>query len=311
MTATRGDDVFAMKERHTALAIRTLVGALALSACAHRGGGTGVGTFAQPEPYAVPTEAAARLPNAPAGALTPAAMYASRSYGVNFRYRIYVPAQYRKGTPATLMIFHDASSVYLGQVDTPVVLDNLIARGEMPATIALFLDPGTPTGEYVQERDRGLRSAQYDALDERYVRFLVDEIVPDVVLAHYDVVPNGWAIAGQSSGGIAAFTAAWHRPDRFSRVLTQNGSFVNIRGGSIYPTMIRTTAPKPLRVYLLSGTNDLNNQYGSWLSANDAMAEALAERRYAFRYRRGTGGHFPPRQAIADFPAALRWLFKP
>jgi enterochelin esterase family protein len=286
-----------------------LAALLLLTACVHRG--AGIGTFAQPEPYPLPAEAAARLPDAPAGTLTPAATYASRGYGQQFRYRVYVPAQYRAGTPVPLMVFQDASSVYLGQVNTPIVLDNLIARGEMPPVIALFLDPGTPTGEYVHERDKGLRSQQYDAIDDRYARFLVDEIIPDVVQAHYALTPDGWAIAGQSSGGIAAFTAAWHRPDRFRRVLTQNGSFVGIRGGNAYPTMIRTSAPKPLRVYLLSGTKDLDNQFGRWLDANDAMAEAFQDKGYVYRYRRGAGEHFPPRQAIADFPDALRWLWRP
>jgi enterochelin esterase family protein len=305
MMRTRSQSEEKLMRRSPAVSLLVV---LLLSACAH--GRSGIGTFAQPEPYPPPAEAAARAPNVPAGTLTDTATYASRSYGYRFRYRLYVPAQYRAGTPVPLMVFQDASSVYLGQVNTPIVLDNLIGRGEMPPVIALFLDPGTPTGEYVHERDKGLRSQEYDAIDERYVRFLDDEIIPDVVQARYALTTGGWAIAGQSSGGIAAFTAAWHRPDRFRRVLTQNGSFVGIRGGNAYPTMIRASAPKPLRVYLLSGTKDLDNQFGRWLDANDAMAEALQDQRYAYRYRRGAGEHFPPRQAIADFPDALRWLWR-
>lgn len=272
----------------------------------------GNGVEAQPEPYTPPPEIAKRLDNAPAGTLSEPAFYDSRIYGLKFRYRVYVPSQYRAGHPAALMVFQDARSVYLGLMKTPQVFDNLIHAGTMPVTIALFLDPGTKNGDYVQATDRELRSMEYDSMDDKYVRFLVDEIIPDVVTSKYDIIrdPDGWSIAGQSSGGIAAFTAGWQRPDRFRKILTMNGSFTNIRGGNAYPGLIRSTPPKPLRVYLVSGTADLNNQFGSWLDANKAMAEALGERGYAYRFRPGAGAHFPPVQAQADFANALRWLWR-
>jgi len=133
-------------------------------------------------------------------------------------------AQYRPGKPAALMVFEDGPSVYLDLLMTPWVLDHLIHQGEI-----------TP--------------------NDTDARFVLDEILPAVVLRHYTIVnePDGWAIAGQSSGGIAAFTVAWHRPDRFHKVLTRNGSFANIRGGNVYPDLIRQTAAKPLRILLLSG----------------------------------------------------------
>ena len=93
-------------------------------------------------------------------------------------------------------------------------------------------------------------------------------------------------------------------------MLTHNGSFVNIRGGDAYPELVRETAPKPLRVMLLSGTGDLNIQFGNWFAANDAMARALADQGYAYRYLRGEGAHYPPAQAVADYPNALRWLWQ-
>ncbi|MES2176769.1 MAG: alpha/beta hydrolase-fold protein [Gemmatimonadota bacterium] len=292
-----------------------------LMACSHLApsghqadpGLTGVGLEAQPEPYTVPAEISQRIANAPEGQLSSAALYQSKVFGgLNFRYRVYVPAQYRPGHPAALMVFQDASSVYLGLMKTPQVFDNLIQAGDMPVTIGLFLDPGTVSGTYVQATDRDKRAMEYDTLDDTYARFLIDEIIPDVIRSKYEVVddPNGWAIAGQSSGGIASFTVGWQRPNAFRKILTQNGSFVNIHGGNAYPSMIRTAGPKPLRVYLLSGTKDLNNQFGSWLDANKAMFAALTDRGYAVRFRPGDGAHFPPVQAQADFPNALRWLWK-
>ena len=255
------------------------------------------------EPYDAPEEVTQRLNDAPQGHLSPPAMFESRVYeGYKFRYHIYVPMQYQATSPAALMVFQDGSKVYLDIFKTPLVFDNLIHAGQMPVTIGLFIDPGTPSS----------RSMEYDSMDDKYTRFLLDEIIPDVILSEYNIIDDadGWAIAGHSSGGIAAFTVGWHRPDRFHKIMTHNGSFVNIRGGDAYPELIRTTSPKPLRVYLLSGTNDLDRSFGNWFEANNLMAAALEDRGYAYRYRSGTGGHYPPKQGVADYPDALRWLWR-
>ncbi|MEP6832562.1 MAG: alpha/beta hydrolase-fold protein [Gemmatimonas sp.] len=275
-------------------------------------GTAGNGVEQQPGPYVTPPEMRQRLENAPEGKLLAPATFFSKTYNVNFKYRLYVPAQFNVGMAAAFMVFQDASSVYLGVMNTPTVLDNLIHAGDMPVTIALFIDPGTATGEYVGATDSGLRSEQYDTPDERYGKFLTKELIP-IIRKEYRLVddPNGWAIAGQSSGGFAAFNTAWWYSDFFHKVLTQNGSFVNIKpGGGDYPKLISTEPQKPLRVYLLSGTNDLNNQFGNWLEANRAMATALGKRDYDYRFRPGTGEHFPPVQAQADFADALRWLWR-
>lgn len=307
--------------RFAAYSTFTIALCVAVTACA-RGpkvlsiqmdpGKDGNGVEQQAAPYVAPPEVVQRIAGAPEGTLSAPAMFFSKIFGLNFKYRIYVPAQYHKGDVAALMVFQDASSVYLGLMNTPVVMDNLIHRGEMPVTIALFLDPATETGDYVHERDKGKRSEQYDSVSDRYGRFLITEIIPQVVQNRYRIVKNaaGWGIAGQSSGGIAAFTTAWYWPDYFNKVLTQNGSFVNIRGGGVYPQLIRDEPVKPLRVYLLSSTNDLNNEFGSWQNANASMASALGARDYDYRFRPGTGEHFPPLQAQSDFPDALRWLWR-
>ena len=270
----------------------------------------GNGTELQLEPYDAPEDVTQRLNDAPQGYLSPPAMFESRVYeGSNFEYQVYVPMQYQATSPATLMVFQDGIKVYLDHFNTPLVFDNLIHAGDMPVTIGLFINTSTP-------RSRGTRSMEYDSMDDKYARFLLDEIIPDVILSEYNIIEDadGWAIAGQSSGGIAAFTVGWHRPDRFHKIMTHNGSFVNIRGGGAYPELIRTTEPKPLRVYLLSGTNDLDIDVerftGNWFEANNLMAAALEDQGYAYRYRSGTGGHFPPTQGVADYPDALRWVWR-
>ena len=274
----------------------------------------GNGTEPQKGPYATPPEVKGPPTGAPHGSLSPPAFFASTIYsGKKFRYQIYVPAQYRVGQAAALMVFQDGPFLYLDLLKTPWVFDHLIHERGMPVTIALFIDPGTPTGIYKDApAENEMRSLQYDSVDETYTRFLLDEILPAVVLRQYTITldPDGWAIGGQSSGGIAAFTVAWHRPDRFHKVLTQNGSFVNFRGGDLYPSLVLGAARKPLRVYLLSSTNDLSNSFGSWLQGNTALVTALRARGYAYRFRAGTGEHWPPLQALADYPDALRWLWR-
>ena len=277
----------------------------------------GDGTFAQPAPYAAPAETLSRRSGVPEGTVSAPAHYASRAVypGLSFEYEIYVPAQYDPKRPAALAVFQDGVH-YLGfteaKFNSLYTFDNLIASGDMPVTIGLFINPGTPSGTYHYPEEKGLRSAQYDTLDDTYARFLLEEIIPDLVTGQFNIVsdPEGWAIGGHSSGGICAFTVAFNHPDKFRRVLTHNGSFVNIKGGDAYPGLVRAQPTKPLRVMLLSGTHDISNERGNWLAANVALAAALAEKRYHYRFRSGEGEHYPPAQAVADYPDALRWLWR-
>ncbi|MFM9092173.1 MAG: alpha/beta hydrolase, partial [Verrucomicrobiota bacterium] len=193
---------------------------------------------------------------------------------------LYVPAQYQPDGTAALMIFQDGSN-YLrptGPWRAPVVLDNLIARGEMPVTLALFINPGHDPAKGAPKRpgSPSNRSLEYNSLGDRYARFLLEEILPAVAKTHpFSADPERRALVGSSSGGIAAFTAAWERPDQFRKVLSTIGSFVHLAGGDAYPSLIRKTERKPLRVYLEDASGDLDNPYGNWPLANQQMHAAL------------------------------------
>jgi len=234
-----------------------------------------------------------------------------RAYpGTERRFWIYLPAQYDPSRPASLIVFQDGA-YYMDPdigLQVPVVLDNLIHRGEMPVTIGLFIDPGEFPGA---EQPRN-RNYEYDAFDDVYVNFLLDEIVPQV-RERYAIVdgPDQWAIGGGSSGGNCAFTAAWMRPDRFGRVLSFLGSFAQIPGGNPYPSLIRETPARPLRIFMQAATRDIgyNRAERNWLSENLQVAAALAEQTYDFRFVLGDGGH-DPNYAGAILPDALRWLWK-
>ena len=275
------------------------------------------GVFHQPGPYLAPNETLVHGDGVPLGRVTPQPAYASRSAypGWSFEHSIYVPAQYDPQRPAALMVFQDGAH-YLGltaaKFNSAKTFDNLIASGELPVLIALFVHPGKPSGAYHYPTDKHLRSLQYDALDDRYARFLLDELIPDRITAHFNILadPEAWAIAGHSSGGICAFTVAWREPDKFRKVLTHNGSFVDLRGGHVYPTLVRGYASKPLRVMLLSGSGDRQNERGNWFEANRTMAAALEEKHYDYRFVTGSGQHYPPLHAVADYPDSLRWLWR-
>jgi enterochelin esterase-like enzyme len=235
--------------------------------------------------------------------------------GTNRRYSIYVPVQYDDSKPAAVMIFQDGHTYVdpKGQFRVTTVFDNLIHQGDMPVTIAIFIDPGNE-GELSAKRgwqpSPSNRSFEYDTLSDDYASFIVDEILPSVSQTYrLTDDPQQRAICGISSGGICAFTVAWQRPQHFRKVLSHVGSFTNIRGGHVYPALIRKTDPKPIRVYLQDGSGDLDNQHGNWPLANQQMAAALKFAKYDYQFVYGSGGHNGIHGG-ADLPAALKWLWR-
>jgi enterochelin esterase-like enzyme len=211
------------------------------------------------------------------------------------------------------MVFQDGGIFVSrdGPWRVPTVLDNLIQRKELPITAAAFVDPGR------SEHDDGLtseqRSLEYDTLSGQYAQFLLTEVLPEVRKSvRITDDPQGRGIAGLSSGGICAFTAAWQRPDAFSKVFSAIGSFVDIRGGGAYPELIRQTDVKPLRVFLQDGAQDgLPGQFAGldWPGGNRAMARALASKGYDYQLVMGRGTH-NPKHGASIFPAAVRWLWR-
>ncbi|MEX2263400.1 MAG: SMP-30/gluconolactonase/LRE family protein [Bryobacteraceae bacterium] len=253
-----------------------------------------------------------RQPNVPKGTVTQHSWTSKVFPGTVRDYWVYVPAQYKADTPASVMIFQDGGGLVneSGAWRTPVVFDNLIHKREMPPTIGIFINPGVLPALSENQMARYNRSFEYDALGDRYARFLIEEILPEVGKSYnLSSDPNDRAIAGSSSGGICAFTAAWNRPDAFRRVLSFIGSYTNLRGGQIYPTLIRKTEPRPLRVFLQDGRNDSNIYAGSWFIANQDMASALEYAGYDTKFVVGTEAH-NSRHGSSILPDALRWLWR-
>ena len=225
---------------------------------------------------------------------------------------LYVPAQYDGTEPAALMVFQDGHSYQdsEGNFRTPTVFDNLIHEGAMPVTIGLFIDPGHQNEEIPENRYRSSnRPNEYDVLSDQYVTFLIEELIPHIK-KDYNISedPKMHAICGLSSGGICAFTAAWHRPDYFHKVLSHIGSFTNIRGGHNYPSMIRMNAKKNIKVFLQDGSNDLDNHFGNWWLSNQQMAAALKFKEYDYQFVGGVGSH-SGKHGGAILPESLRWLW--
>lgn len=221
---------------------------------------------------------------------------------------VYVPAQYNAANPAAVMVFQDGATAR--QMVVPV-FDNLIAKGDIPITVGIFIEPGGI------KNPRDNRSFEYDTLSDQYARFLLEEILPEVektVRLRRDAA--GRAIAGQSSGAIAAFTVAWERPNEFSKVLSGIGSYTNIQsgktlreGGHNYAAMIRKAPRKPIRIFMQDGANDLDNQHGSWWLANQTLARSLAFAGYDYKFEQGQGFHSGSHMR-AILPDALRWLWR-
>ncbi len=232
--------------------------------------------------------------------------------GITRDYWVYVPAQYNASKPACLMVFQDGAGAVRedGELRVPVVFDNLIQQRAMPVTIGVFINPGVLPQGSSDVPPLFNRSFEYDSVDDRYVRFLIQEILPEIKKQwNISGNPNDRAIGGASSGGIAAFTAAMLRPDAFRRVLSFIGSYTNLRGGNQWPDLIRKMEPSPLRVFLQDGNHDLNIFAGNWWMANQDMASALEYRGYDYKFVTGTEGH-NGKQGGAVLPDALRWLWR-
>ncbi len=227
-------------------------------------------------------------------------------------YWVYVPKQYDAAKPACVMVFQDGGSYVKtnGDFRTPIVFDNLIHKKEMPVTIGIFINPGKVPPAEPDQKPRDNRSFEYDSLGDQYARFLLEEILPEVA-RKYNLTkdPEGRAICGISSGGICAWTAAWERPDAFRKVLSHVGSFTNIRGGHVYPALIRKTEKKPIRVFLQDGANDLDNLHGNWPLANQEMAAALRFAKYDYQLDFGAGAH-NGKHGGAILPESLKWLWR-
>ena len=255
----------------------------------------------------------ARAADVPKGQVTKHSFDKSKVFPGTVRdYSVYVPKQYDPAKPACVYVGQDG-----GGFNAPAVFDELIAKGEMPVTIGVFVRPGVVKAPSDKALDRFNRSYEYDGLGDSYVRFLLDELLPDVeTKTTADGRPirlsksgNDRAIGGASSGAICAFTAAWERPDAFTRVFSAIGTYVGLRGGNVYPTLIRKYEPKPIRVFLQDGSGDQNIYGGDWWMANQEMERALKFAGYEVQHEWDEDGH-NGRHGTVHFPDAMRFLWK-
>ena len=236
-------------------------------------------------------------------------------------YFLYVPAEEHQQDQDdfAVMVFQDGHAYVKedGQFRTPIVFDNLIHKKELPPIVGIFINPGhrarDGSGELPRDPWKGNnRSFEYDTLSDQYARFLLEEMLPEaekqtgLKLASD---PGRRAICGMSSGGICAWTVAWERPGAFGKVLSHIGSFTNIRGGHVYPALIRKTENKPIRVFLQDGKSDLDNRHGNWWLANLQMEAALKFMGYDHKFVGGDGAH-NGQHGGAILPDSLRWLWR-
>jgi gluconolactonase len=255
----------------------------------------------------------------PKGSVTKYELKAGSFYpGTPHTYSIYLPAQYDASKPTPFMIFLDGSGFLSDRVRVPVVFDNLIARHELPAMIGIFVDPGVLPTVSDQAQHRFERVFEYDSLSNRYTRFLLEELIPEVEKKYnLSQDANDRGLCGVSTGAVGAFMAAWNRPDQFHRVLSFIGTYVAMKGADSLPALIRKTEPKPIRIFLQDGTNDhivpaqpWGTFYaGSWPINNQVMLEAFESAGYDAKLVMGSEAH-NMKQGAAIMPEALRWLWR-
>ena len=257
-------------------------------------------------------------PGVPHGEILHGVITDSKIYpGTENNFQVYVPAQYDPAKPACLLVKLDG----LGNSEA-TVLDNLIAKKEVPVIIGVGISPGAifkdPPGTPKRQAFRFNRSYEFDSVNDNFPDFVLKELLPAVEkLQTHDgraikLSPDGndHAATGASTGGIGSFTLAWRRPDQFTRVYDVIGTFVSMRGGHEYPALIRKTEPKPIRIFLEDGSTDAwNPLFGSWYDANLNMESALKFSGYDVAHAWGTHGHNGTPGAVI-FPDVMRWLWR-
>ena len=261
-----------------------------------------------------PGPLAKRQPDVPKGQVIQSKWTNCKHFpGTERDYWVYIPAQHDGTQPANLMVFQDGGGFVRenGHTRVPIVFDNLIHRGELPVTVGLFVNPGVIPPAEPGNQVRKNRAFEYDTVDGQYANFIIEELLPHVVAEHNLILtsePSGRAICGNSSGGIAAFAAAWFRPDFFGGVISHIGSFTNIRGGFVYPALIRKTEKKDIRILLQEGRRDLDNLHGHWPLSNKQVAKALEFKGYDHKVVWGDGGH-SSRHGGSIFPDSAKWIY--
>lgn len=258
-------------------------------------------------------------PGIPHGTVTRHTLPPGQFYpGTPHEYALYVPAQYNAAKPTALMIFLDGNGALSDGVRAPVVLDNLIHEGSVPPIVGIFINPGVLPAAKAGTQSRFERVFSYDSLSDRFARFLIEEVIPEVGKSYnLSKDPSARAIYGVSTGAVGAFVTAWNRPDQFRRVLSLIGTFVAMKGGDGVAALVRRTEPKPIRVFLQAGRNDhitpgqpYGSFYaGSWPINNQVLFEALRYAGYDARLEMGDGGH-NTQHGAAILPDALRWLWR-
>ncbi len=255
----------------------------------------------------------------PKGTVTKYQLEPGKFYpGTPHTYWVYVPAQYDASKPTPFMIYMDGSGPVGNSQRVPVVFDNLIARHELPPLIGIFIDPGVLPAVSDAAQNRYERVFEYDSLSDRFASFLIGEVIPEVAKKYnLSSDPNDRGLAGTSTGAVAAFMAAWNRPDQFRRVISLIGTFVSMKGADAMPAFIRKTEPKPLRIFMQDGKKDhivpaepFGTFYaGSWPINNQVMFEALEYSGYDVKLEMGEGGH-SGQQGASIMPDILRWLWR-
>lgn len=254
-------------------------------------------------------------PGVPRGTVSEKRTIVSKIYdGMTSNYWVYAAPGVDPAVPAPLMVWQDGQG-QVGEFSHSrlfTVTENLVAQKLLPPLVYVMIQPGqSPQG-------RAMRSIEYDTISDRYARFLMEEVLPEVEKT-YKLRQDGYsrAIGGESSGGICAFNVAWLMPDKFARVHSAVGSFTSIQwhpeekleGGNVYPFKVRKEPKRNIRVWMSDGSDDLENQFGSWPMQAIQMANSLKLREYDFHFRFGTAAHGGA-QAALDLPESLAWLWR-
>jgi enterochelin esterase family protein len=255
-------------------------------------------------------------PGIPKGTLSERHSITSKVFdGMKADYWVYASPGVNPSVPAPSMVWQDGQGLINGDLSKLrlfTVTENLVAQKLIPPMVHIMIAPG------LSPENKPMRSIEYDTVSDRYNRFVLEEVFPEVEKT-YKLREDGYSrgIAGESSGGICSFNSAWWAAEKFARVHSTIGSYASIQwhpedkqeGGNVYPFMVRKQPKRNIRVWMSDGADDLENNHGSWPLQNIELANSLKMREYDFHFRFGTATH-DSAQAALDLPESLAWLWR-
>lgn len=213
--------------------------------------------------YQAPPELEPSSQTVPSGTITSHTLN-SQHLGQTRTFQVYEPPGQIVGQPLPVIYINNGSE-YLNLIDTPAILDSLIARRQIPPLLAVFITPINADQDY--------------SLNDAYAGFLAEELAPYIIEtfgASGD--PQMTGVVGNALAGLAAVHAAMTYPDVIGLAIAQSGRFILANNAFMQAINRglggRSSSVNP-QLYLVVGAYETAVEGENIVASNRRIAQAL------------------------------------